>query len=99
MTTAVLQNGLLKLTERTDILLAVLLVGDAPHARVYVPEALRAQVRVGGAATVRVGADGARQFPGRVRMVRSEPVFTPYFALSGKDASRLSFLAEVQLEG
>ena len=32
-------------------------------------------------------------------MVRSEPVFTPYFALSGKDASRLSFLAEVQLEG
>ncbi|MFZ1494332.1 MAG: FHIPEP family type III secretion protein, partial [Candidatus Competibacter denitrificans] len=27
MTTAVLQNGLLKLTERTDILLAVLLVG------------------------------------------------------------------------
>ena len=79
--------------------LAVLLVGDAPHARVYVPEALRAQVRVGGAATVRVGADGARQFPGRVRMVRSEPVFTPYFALSGKDASRLSFLAEVQLEG
>ncbi len=79
--------------------LAVLLVGDAPHARVYVPEALRAQVRVGGAATVTVGADGARQFPGRVRMVRSEPVFTPYFALSGKDASRLSFLAEVQLEG
>ena len=79
--------------------LAVLLVGDAPHARVYVPEALRAQVRVGGAATVTVGADGARQFPGRVRMVRSEPVFTPYFALSGKDASRLSFLTEVELEG
>jgi hypothetical protein len=31
MTTAVLQNGLLKLTERTDILLAVLLVGHRLH--------------------------------------------------------------------
>ena len=79
--------------------LAVLLVGEAPHARVYVPETLRAQVAVGGGATVKVGADGARNFQGRVRMVRSEPVFTPYYALTGKDAARLSYLAEVQLEG
>ena len=79
--------------------LAVLLVGDAPYARIYVPEALRAQVRVGAAARVLVGADGGRAYPGRVRMVRSEPVFTPYYALSGKDAARLSWLAEVLLEG
>ena len=79
--------------------LAVLLVGEAPHARVYVPETLRAQVAVGGGATVKVGADGARRFQGRVRMVRSEPVFTPYYALTGKDAARLSYRAEVQLEG
>ena len=79
--------------------LAVMLVGEAPHARVYVPEPLRAQVQVGDAATVRVGARAERSYPGRVRMVRSEPTFTPYYALTGKDAARLSYLAEVQLEG
>lgn len=79
--------------------LAVMLVGEAPYARVYVPEPLRAGVRVGDAATVHVGADGGRSYPGRVRMVRSEPTFTPYYALTGKDAARLSYLAEVQLEG
>ena len=78
---------------------AVMLVGDAPHARVYVPEPLRANVQVGDVATVHIGADGGRSYPGRVRMIRSEPTFTPYYALTGKDAARLSYLAEVQLEG
>lgn len=79
--------------------LAVMLVGDAPYARVYVPEPLRAGVEVGDGATVLVGADGERSYSGRVRMVRSEPTFTPYYALTGEDAARLSYLAEVQLEG
>ena len=30
-------------------------------------------------------------------MIRSEPVFTPYYALVGEDAARLSYLAEIQL--
>lgn len=76
--------------------LVTLLVGEAPHARVYVPQALRAQVAVGDAATVRVeGVEG--EFAGTVRMIRSEPLFTPYYALTGQDASRLSYLAEIQL--
>ncbi|MDH5835506.1 HlyD family secretion protein [Luteimonas kalidii] len=79
--------------------LAVLLVGEAPHARVYVPEPLRAGVEVGDRATVLVGAAGERRYAGRVRMIRSEPTFTPYYALSGRDAARLSYLAEVELEG
>ncbi|MBN6151220.1 HlyD family efflux transporter periplasmic adaptor subunit [Xanthomonas sp. AmX2] len=77
--------------------LAILLVGDAPYARVYVPEPLRAGVQVGQRAQVYVGG-GERAYPGRVRMIRSEPVFTPYYALSGDDAERLSYLAEVQLD-
>ena len=32
-------------------------------------------------------------------MIRSEPGFTPYFALVGKDAARLSYLAEIELTG
>lgn len=77
--------------------LAIMLVGDAPYARVYVPEPMRANVKPGQAAQVFVdGREGA--FAGHVRMVRSEPVFTPYYALSGDDAERLSYLAEVVLD-
>ena len=79
--------------------LAVMLVGDQPYARIHVPEPLRAGIEVGDAATVLVGADGERRYRGRVRMIRAEPAFTPYYALTGKDAARLSYLAEVQLEG
>ena len=76
--------------------LAILLVGDAPYARIYVPEPIRANVKVGDSA--RITIDGREQaYVGKVRMIRSEPSFTPYYALTGKDAARLSYLAEVQL--
>ena len=76
--------------------LVVMLAGDAPYARVYVPEALRAGVKVGTQAQVHVeGSD--RAWSGTVRMIRSDPTFTPYYALTGQDVSRLSYLAEVQL--
>jgi HlyD family secretion protein len=76
--------------------LVVLLVGDAPYARIYVPEPIRSRVKVGAA--VRVFVDGVEApLAGRVRMIRSEPSFTPYYALTGEDAARLSYLAEVSL--
>jgi HlyD family secretion protein len=76
--------------------LVVLLVGEAPYARIYVPEPIRARVQVGDAARVHVdGVEAA--LAGRVRMIRSEPSFTPYYALTGEDAARLSYLAEVSL--
>jgi HlyD family secretion protein len=77
--------------------LVVMLVGDAPYARVYVPETIRAGVKVGQ--RVRVFVDGHdAALAGSVRMIRSEPSFTPYYALIGKDAARLSYLAEIQLD-
>jgi HlyD family secretion protein len=76
--------------------LAVLLVGATPYARIYVPEPLRAQIRIGDAVTVHVdGSD--KSYQGKVRSLRSEPTFTPYYALNGKDAARLSYLSEVVL--
>lgn len=76
--------------------LAILLVGNAPYARVYVPETIRANVKVGDSARVFVdGRDAA--LSGTVRMIRSEASFTPYYALIGKDAARLSYLAEIAL--
>lgn len=76
--------------------LVVMLVGDAPYARIYVPEPIRADVEVGDPARVFV-AGRETAFQGKVRMVRSEASFTPYFALTGEDAARLSYLAEVAL--
>ena len=76
--------------------LAILLAGDAPYARIYVPVQQRVNVRVGDAIAVWVtGRD--KPYAGKVRMIRSEPTFTPYYALIGDDAARLSYLAEVAL--
>lgn len=76
--------------------LAILLAGDAPYARIYLQEPLRVRLRVGD--TVQVHVDGRdKTYAGKVRLIRSEPEFTPYYALIGEDAARLSYLAEVTL--
>ncbi len=73
---------------------AVLLAATAPFARIHVPAPIRARVKVGTAATLRVdGID--RTFRGQVRFVASDAEFTPYYSLTAADRSRLSFLAEV----
>jgi HlyD family secretion protein len=77
--------------------LAILLVGDAPYARVYVPEPRRADVHIGESVRVYV-ADRKDALSGRVRMIHSEPSFTPYYALNGEDVARLSYLAEIELD-
>jgi len=77
---------------------AVLLAGEAPHARVYLPEPLRTRVGAGDPASVYV--DGIEQpFHGRVRRVSADPAFTPYYSLTERDRSRLSYLTEVELVG
>lgn len=78
--------------------LVSLLSGPAPYARVYVPERLRASVHPGQ--HFRVHVDGIdKAFDAVLRSVRSEPAFTPYYALSGDDATRLSYRAELVLQG
>jgi HlyD family secretion protein len=77
---------------------AVLLAEGAPYARVYVPAELRIRVQPGGRARVRI--DGrAEPLEGRVRTVARDPAFTPYFALTEHDRSRLAYVAEIVLEG
>jgi HlyD family secretion protein len=78
--------------------LVSLLVGDAPYARVFVPAPRRAEVKPGDEFEIRVeGVD--TPFRAKVRSVRSEASFTPYYALSGDDATRLVYRAELVLEG
>jgi HlyD family secretion protein len=75
---------------------AVMLAGPEPFARVYVPEGLRARVVPGLEALVSVDGVGDT-FAGRVRYVSADAAFTPYYALTQRDRSRLAFLAEVTL--
>jgi HlyD family secretion protein len=75
---------------------AVLLDEAAPYARVYVPQPQRVGLPENAGAVVSVaGLD--RVYRGRLRRVSAEAVFTPYFALTQYDRSRLAYLAEVDL--
>lgn len=76
--------------------LAIVLAGNAPYARIYVPEPQRAHIHVGD--TLSVQLDGHPQlFSGIVRWIASSPAFTPYYALNQQERSRLMYLTEVQL--
>jgi HlyD family secretion protein len=75
----------------------VLLADGVPYARIYVPEPLRPQVTAGRSVDVTMdGVDGALR--GVVRYVSAEAAYTPYYALTQKDRTRLSFPAEVALD-
>lgn len=77
---------------------ASLLVGDTPYARVFVPMPRRAAMAPGVHLDLHVqGIDAP--FDSIVRSIRSEPSFTPYYALAGDDASRLVYRAELVLQG
>lgn len=76
---------------------AVILDARRTYARIYVPAELRASIGPGD--TVRVAVDGINEpLTGTVRWVSSDASFTPYFALTEYDRSRLAYLAEVDLE-
>ena len=78
--------------------LVSMLVGDAPYARVFVPAPQRASLDVGARFTVTVEGV-ATPFTATLRSIRSEPSFTPYYALAGDDATRLVYRAELLLDG
>ena len=76
---------------------AVVLDSARTFARVYVPEQFKSSVIPGMKMSVRIdGIEPVQQ--GRVRWVSSDASFTPYFALTEHDRSRLSYLAEIDLE-
>lgn len=75
----------------------VMLAEGTPYARIHVPEPLRAEMSAGRRVAVTIdGVAGA--LGGTVRYVSAEASFTPYYALTQKDRTRLSYLAEIALE-
>ena len=74
----------------------IILGGQQTYARVYVPETVRVDVSAGTEARIHV--DGlAEPLAGRVRWVSSDAAFTPYFALTERDRSRLTYVAKVDV--
>ena len=60
------------------------------------PETWLSQITVGS--QVNVNVDGLSQdLAGKIRVIASEPSFTPYYALSEENRSRLVFIAEIDL--
>jgi HlyD family secretion protein len=76
--------------------LAIVLAGDAPYARIYLPQAARASIKVGDSLSVKID-----QYPepitGTIRWLSHDAAFTPYYGLNQYDRSRLMYLVEVQL--
>ena len=78
--------------------LTTVLAGDRPWARVYLPQAWLSKVSKDNKVIVNV--DGlAEDINGRVRFISAVPTFTPYYALSEQDRSRLMYVTEVELLG
>ena len=97
-TEGIVDSLLFELGERPRIgdVVAVLLSGDQPYARLYIPEPMRVQVRPGS--QLQIAVDGLPStLTGTVRHIASEATFTPYFALNERDRTRLSYVAQVSL--
>jgi len=76
----------------------VIMLADTPaFARVYVPEPLRVHLKPRDRAEIFIDGE-AQPVAGFVRFVASDAAFTPYYALTQRDRSRLVFLAEIELE-
>ncbi|MET2951961.1 HlyD family efflux transporter periplasmic adaptor subunit [Vibrio harveyi] len=94
-----LDNLPFNLGERVPVngIVAVIQASRVPYARVYVPATYRVNFIPGKA--VQVHVDGIEKpLEGTVRWVATEPSFTPYFALTEEERSRLMYLAEVDLQ-
>ena len=77
--------------------LVSLLVGPAPYARLFVPASQRSQLQIGDRLDVSIQGQPA-SMRGKVHSIASQPSFTPYYALTGEDASRLVYRTEVVLD-
>ena len=75
---------------------AVMVTGQTPYARVYVPEPHRVNLKPGDRFNVYI--DGLEApLEGVVRWVSDDASFTPYYGLNQDDRTRLVYLAEIDL--
>lgn len=81
---------------KTGAYVAVMQASDKPFARVYLPEKQRLKYKMGE--KVKVSVDGSEKlYEGVIRWIATDPSFTPYYALTEDERSRLMYLTEVTL--
>ena len=74
----------------------VMLADATTYARVHVPQPLRAEFVAG--TKVKVKVEGrAEPVAGVVRFISAQADFTPYYSLTERDRTRLSYLAEIDV--
>lgn len=73
-----------------------LLASDNPYVRVYLPATWLDRVKAGDSVNILV--DG-REIPiaGTVRNIRSQPAYTPFYALNERDRARLMYLTDITI--
>ena len=73
-----------------------LLALDRPYVRVYLPASDLHRVKSG--TPVLIHAEGFTQsVTGTVRTIRSQPAYTPFYALNERDRARLMYLTDIDL--
>ncbi|WP_345855696.1 HlyD family secretion protein [Shewanella algae] len=78
--------------------LVALLALDKPYARVYLPQTAISKLSRGD--KLEVWVDRVEQpLKGTVRNIRSQPAFTPFYALNERDRARLMYLTDIDVEG
>jgi HlyD family secretion protein len=80
----------------SGIQLISLLSAQPPYARVYLPASALTKIKTGD--TINVFADGIEvPIQGRVSNIRSQPAYTPFYALNERDRARLMYLTDIDL--
>lgn len=94
----ILESYPFKLGDKPPVgaVVTTVLAGQAPWARIYLPEQWLGEVTEGS--LVNVYVDGrTTPYEGKVRHIHARPAFTPYYGLAEKNRRRLSYVTEVDL--
>lgn len=73
-----------------------LLASERPFVRVYLPATWLDRVKAGSHVDILVDG-GAAPIAGTVRNIRSQPAYTPFYALNERDRARLMYLTDIDI--
>ncbi|MFT6791931.1 MAG: HlyD family secretion protein [Cellvibrionaceae bacterium] len=73
----------------------VMLAGNKPYARIYVPQSHRNRLQIGQQLSIKIGDN---PYKGSIRLLSNGPVFTPYYSLTQDERSHLAYLVELDIQ-
>lgn len=79
----------------TGTVLLTLMADSEPYVRVYLPQNRLAGLHIGSKLIVNINGT---TLTGKIRNIRANPVFTPYYALNERDRTHLMHLTDIIFE-